>query len=446
MIISSNALLILMFIGLLIGLATAHPLAWVLGGIAALAGVYGWGDAVYGIFSTKIYDTMNNYSLVAIPMFVLMANFLTASKVADGLFESIRYLLGSLKGGLGVAVILVSTIFAATTGIIGASVVTMGMLGLPILFKYKYKPELAVGVVAAGGTLGILIPPSIMLVVMGSYSELSVGRLFMCALPPGLLLSILYALYVVIVCKINPDWGPPLSEEEAAAMPVKKMLSMCMANLVPPMVLILGVLGSIFFGVATPTEASGVGAFVSLILVLLYRRFSWDMLKNSVLDTAKTTAMVFAILIGANCFTAIFIGMGGSKLVVSALEAMGVGAVGALSIYIVILFILGCFIDWTGIVMLVFPIFLPILDGFGYDRLFVVALAAVVLQSSFLTPPFGFALFFIKGIAPQVSENGIPLGTIYKGIVPFVLIILLVVAVCIIWPDFLVGWATRAKI
>src|SRR5665648_87668 len=242
-------LLVAMFIFLVIGLLTGHPLAFVLGGVATIAGFLGWGESAYSIFVVRTYDLMSNYTLVAIPMFVLMANFLTASKVADGLFESARYLLGPLKGGLALAVIFVSTIFAATTGIVGASVVTMGMLGLPVLLKHGYQKELAAGVICAGGTLGILIPPSIMLVVMGTYAQVSVGKLFLAAIIPGLVLSTAYTIYVLVVCHIHPEYGPALSAEESAAMPIPDRIKGAMINLVPPLLLILAVLGGIFTGI-----------------------------------------------------------------------------------------------------------------------------------------------------------------------------------------------------
>ena len=361
-------ILIGMFVCLLIGIMTGHPLAFVLAGIGTIAGLLGWGDAIFSIFVTRTYDTMNNYALVAIPLFVLMANFLTASNVAEGLFEAVRYLLGPIKGGLAVAVILVSTIFAATTGIVGASVISMGLLGLPTLLKHRYNTELSVGCVCAGGSLGILIPPSIMLVVMGSYAQLSVGKLFMAAVVPGLLLSLCYTVYVLVICLVKPEHGPALSAEEAAAMPVPARIKNALINLVPPLLLILAVLGSIFGGIATPTEASGMGAFMALILTMVYRRFNFKMVYQAVIDTAKTSAMCFVILIGANCFTAVFIGMDGDALVQNIVDALGLGKWGAYILMMIIVFILGCFIDWMGIVMLVFPIFLPIMKDLALTR------------------------------------------------------------------------------
>ena len=270
------ALILGLFGLMVVGLVLGQELAFVLGGAGVIVGWLAWGTPGVTIAMTKIYDQMQSYSMVAIPMFVLMANFLTHSKVADGLFESIRYLLGPLKGGLGLAVILVSTVFAATTGIVGASVVTMGMLSLPVLLRSGYKPSLACGMVCAGGSLGILIPPSIMLVSMGSYAEVSVGKIFFAAIVPGLSLSLGYIIYLMVVCHIHPDWGPAMSPEELAEMPLKKRITGSLINLIPPLILIFGVLGSIFGGIATPTEAAGIGALFSLILgvILVVMRIS----------------------------------------------------------------------------------------------------------------------------------------------------------------------------
>lgn len=437
-----NILLIGMFVLLFIGMTTGHPLAFVMGGIATVVGLIGWGDTIFQVFATRIYDTMNSYSLVAIPMFVLMANFLTASGVADGLFESVRQLLGKMKGGLAVAVIVVSTVFAATTGVVGASVTTMGLLALPILMKYNYNKELAVGCVAAGGTLGILIPPSMMLVIMGSYAQLSVGKLFLAALVPGLTLSVCYIIYTVVLCIVKPTYGPGMTDEEYRSISMSTKLRNCLVNLLPPLLLIVAVLGSIFAGVATPTEASGVGALAALLLCFIYRKFSWKMLHSAVIDTAKTTAMCFVILIGANAFTSTFIGLDGDVLIENLVYGMGMSGTGVFVLFLVIAFILGCFIDWIGIVMLLFPIFLPILDSFGFDRLIVVSTCAVLLQTCFLTPPFGYSLFYINGIAPK----GITLKHIYKGIIPFIIIICLVTALCILFPNLMYGLALNSTV
>ena len=428
-------LIALLFGLMVVGLVLGQELAFVLGGAGVLIGAIAMGDSGVTIAMTKIYDQMQSYSMVAIPMFVLMANFLTHSKVADGLFESVRYLFGPVKGGLGLAVILVSTVFAATTGIVGASVVTMGMLSLPILLRSGYKPSLACGMVCAGGSLGILIPPSIMLVSMGSYAEVSVGKIFFAAIIPGLSLSLGYIIYIMIVTRIHPDWGPAMSEAELAEMPLKKRITGSLVNLIPPLILIFAVLGSIFGGIATPTEAAGVGALFALILAICYKQFSLKMLYESLIDTAKTTAMVFIILFGAAAFTGVFMSLDGDQIISNWVLGMGIGKWGAFAIMMVIVFILGMFIDWLGIVMIVFPIFLPIMDQFGFDRLWLVAITAVLLQTCFMTPPFGFALFYVKGILPDTVK----IQEVYKGVIPFILIIIVVTVLCAVFPQ-LVTW------
>ena len=421
----------LLFGLMVVGLVLGQELAFVLGGAGVLIGAIAMGDSGITIAMTKIYDQMQSYSMVAIPMFVLMANFLTHSKVADGLFESVRYLFGPVKGGLGLAVILVSTVFAATTGIVGASVVTMGMLSLPILLRSGYKPSLACGMVCAGGSLGILIPPSIMLVSMGSYSEVSVGKIFFAAIIPGLSLSLGYIIYIMIVTRIHPDWGPAMSEAELAEMPLKKRITGSLVNLIPPLILIFAVLGSIFGGIATPTEAAGMGAIFALILAIFYKQFSWKMLYDSLIDTAKTSAMVFIILFGASAFTGIFMSLDGDQLIATWISSVGIGKWGAFAIMMAIVFFMGMFLDWLGIVMIVFPIFLPIMDMFGFDRLWIVAVTAVMLQTCFMTPPFGFALFYIKGIVPP----SVKIQEIYRGVIPFILIIIAVVILVTAFPQ-----------
>lgn len=432
---TETLVVILMFGGLIVFIASGQPLAFVLSGVALIVGFWGWGDAIFDIFVARFFSTMNNYSLVTMPLFILMASFLTRSNVADDLFGSIRYLFGPVRGGLAVAVIAVSTIFAATTGIVGASILTMGMLGLPILAKNNYDTKLSIGVICAGGCLGILIPPSIMLVMMGSYTQVSIGKLFLAAIIPGLTLSACYIIYSLFICWKHPELGPAMTPEELAEMPVKERVIKSIINMIPPMLLIIGVLGSIFAGIATPTEASGVGAFLSLIMTIFYRKFSWQMVKESVIETTKTSVMCFLILFAANAFTAIFMGMNGDRFVTNLVLTMGLGKWTAVALMLLIVFILGMFIDWLGIIMIVLPIFMPILDLFEFDRLYILGLVALILQTCFITPPFGFALFYIKGVVGDTIE----MMDIYKGVTPFIIIIVVVTILCLIFPS-LVMW------
>lgn len=420
-----------MFVGLLIGLFMGHPLAFVLGGLAVIFGYLGWGTSAYYMFLNQIWGTMDNYILVCIPLFILMAQLLDQSGVAEDLFATMQYLFGPIRGGLAIAVVVVSTLFGACTGIIGASVVTMGLLSMPVFLKYGYNKRLASGSVCAGGTLGILIPPSIMLVVMADQSALSVGKLFAGAIIPGLILSTMYILYILIRCWIKPQDGPALSKEERAAMSGKKLVLMVMKSLVPPMILILGVLGSIFTGIATPTEAAGVGAVLAFGMTVAYGKFSWSGLKTAVINTSKTTSMVIIILACAGCFAGVFMGSGGGDVVKGFIYGIGFGKWGTFIVMMVILFFLGMFLDWIGIIMITFPLFLPIAQDLGFDKVWFVVTIAVMLQDSFLTPPFGYALFYLRGVAPPEVTT----SDIYWGAFPFWRLMELGLIACIIWPQ-----------
>jgi tripartite ATP-independent transporter DctM subunit len=322
---SAEFITIGMFIGLLVGLFLGHQLAFVLGGLAVIFGYFGWGPNSFYMFINQTWGIMDNYILVCIPLFILMAQLLDQSGVAEELFDTMRYLFGPIRGGLAVAVVVVSTLFGACTGIIGASVVTMGLLSMPVMLKYNYDKRLASGAVCAGGTLGILIPPSIMLVVMADQAATSVGKLFAGAVIPGLILSGLYILYILIRCWFKPDDGPAISKEERQSVTNLQLAKMVMKSMVPPMVLILGVLGSIFTGIATPTEAAGVGAVIAFIMTLAYGKFTWRGLKSAVVNTAKTSSMVIIILVGAACFSSIFMGSGGGEVVKEFIYGIGFG-------------------------------------------------------------------------------------------------------------------------
>ena len=429
---SPEWLVILMFTGLFIGLFSGHPLAFVLGGLGVIFGLIGsWGPDIFSLFPNRIYGTMDNYVLLAIPLFIFMAQFLDQSGVTEALFDAMRYLLGPIRGGIGIAVILVCTVFAACTGVIGASVVAMGLLALPMMLRYGYDKQMTCGAICAGGTLGILIPPSIMLVVMGSEASLSVGKLFAGAVIPGLILAALYTVYIAIRCYKNPEMGPPISQEELDKVTKKQIALMVLKSLIPPVILILGVLGTLFTGIATPTEASGGGAFLAFLLVLAYGKFSWQALQQAVVKTARTSTMVLIVLVGATCFTGVFLGNGGGDVVTEFVLGLGFGKWGTFAIMQIIVFVLGMFIDWIGIVLICFPLFLPIAEQIGFDKLWFVVIMAVNLQTSFLTPPFGYALFYLRGIAVE----GVETIDIYKGIVPYVILMIIGLTICVIFPQ-----------
>ena len=427
---TEQLLLILMFVGVFVGIFTGHYIAFVLGGLAVIFGFVGWGTDSWGMFANRIYGAMDDYVLVAIPLFLFMAQFLERSGVTDDLFEALRYIMGPIPGGIALTVVVVSAIFAACTGIVGASVVSMGLLAMPVLLKYKYSKEMSCGVVAAGGSLGILIPPSIMLVVMASQTGVSVGKLYAGAMMPGILLAFGYFCWVLYACIKDPTKGPPMTKAERQAVPNSKIFFMTMKSLVPPAFLIIGVLGSIFTGWATATEAAAIGAFFAAILVIAYGKFTWKCLYEASVLTLKATGMVFAILMCASCFTGVFLGLGGVDIVTDFINSLGLGKWGTYVMMMIVLLILGCLLDWIAILLICFPVFLPLAAQFGFDKLWFLVIIAVNLQASFLTPPFGYALFYLGGILPK----GVEMIHIYKGVVPFIIIICIVIAIITAFP------------
>lgn len=428
-----------MFVILLVAVFLGHPLGITLGGLGIVFGILGYGPTAFFILANKSYGLMTNYVLVAIPLFILMAQFLDKSGVADELYETMYVVMGSIKGGLALATIVVCTVFAATTGIVGASVVAMGLLAAPSMVKKGYDLSLTAGVITAGGTLGILIPPSIMLVVYGGLIGMSVGKLFMAAIVPGLFLALLYLIYAFIYCQVKPNAGPPIPKEERIHTGMQKFVMMC-KSLFPPLFLILAVLGSISAGIATPTEAAGLGCVGALILAFANRRVNIKLFKDASYATLKITCMVMLIFVGANFYTSIFMGLGGGEVFTNILFAVSDNRYVILAVMMFIIFLLGMFVDWLGILLLCVPIFTPIaVNQLGFDPLWFAILVCVNLQMSFLTPPFGYALFYLKGVAPE----GMELSHIYKGILPFVLLQLIALILCVVFPD-IITWLPNA--
>ena len=390
-----------MFVGILVGVFMGFPIAFTLSGLGVIFGFIGWGDTVISLLGSKGFAVMTNYTYVAIPLFVFMGCMLNSSGVADTAFEVLAQWLRKVKGGLGIATCILCIIFAACTG-----------------------------VVAAGGTLDILIPPSIMLVVFGPIAGVSVVQLFESAFAPGIVLGLAYALFIIIVGRVKKDMIPdPVPDEHYEK---KYTIAQGLKCFVPFILLILCVLGSIFFGIAAPTEAAGLGALGSIIIAALYRTCTLKNLKDAAISTLQTSAMVMYVAFGANMFTGVFFGVGGKGVVAHTLASVGLGATGTLVLVLVIVFLLGMLIDWLGILLIVIPIFMPILTDFGYDPLWVSMVIIVLLQTSFLSPPFAYALFYVKGVSPP----GVTIGDIYRGVVPFICIQLIVLMLCIFIPDF----------
>jgi len=422
---------ILMFAIILVGLALGHPVAFVLGGVATIFGFLGWGPEALYIFAGRAFDAATNHILIAIANFILMAAFLGKSGISERIFRSMMYLFGPMNGAIALAAIVWCALEAACTGVIGASVVSMTILAMPVMLKYHYDKHLSCGSIAAGGSLSILIPPSIMLVMMADQSGVSVGNLFAGGVGPGLVLSVLFFIYIVVITTINPRKGPALPLEERTALSTGQKAKYILVNLVPAGILIAGVLGSIWTGVATPTEASGVGAFIAFIFMLVYEGFNRKVFLECVWSAARTTCMVMTIIIGASVFTGVFLGLGGGDVVREGIYGFSfLGKWGMCGIMMFMVFIMGFIIDWIAIVYITFPIFLPIAAELGFDPIWFIIMIAVNLQISFLSPPVGYALFYMKTTVPP----GITLVDIYKGVFPFILIQLISLAMLWVYP------------
>ena len=421
--------------GLIAGLLTGFPVPFVMLGVSMIVGYLGVGVGFFPMMILRVFDTMQNYILIAIVLFVFIGIMLEKSGAAERLFTSIHVLLGGLKGGLALTVVIVCTVMAAATGIMGAPVIIMGLFALPEMIKRGYDKALSSGTICAGGTLGILIPPSIMLVVYGPMAGISVGKLFMGAIIPGLILSFLYVLYILVKCHMNPELGPPLPPEQRR-IPLKIKLTMIVTSLFPTLFLVLAVLGTIFFGVAAPTEAAAVGAFASILLAWTYRRLNLKTLKDAVYRTVVVSSMIVLIVAAAFVFTGTFMLVGGGDLVKDWLLGLPVGRWGVLIIMALAFFVFGLFMEWVGIVPILVPIFTPVIAVLGFDPLWTAVLFCVVMQTSFLTPPMAPALFYIKGVAADQLDFG---SHIVKGALPFIVLQLIGVALIALFPR-LVLW------
>lgn len=419
---------------LVVGLFMGHPLAFVLGGTAVLGALFAGKPMILGIVINRIFgEVLDNFTLIAIPLFILMAQILSASDVTDRMFEALRLLMARVRGGLALAVVFISILLAATTGIIGASITVTGVMAMRPMLRYGYDPKLTAGVIAASGCLGILIPPSIMLILMASYSPLSVGELFAGAMIPGVLLGLLYAVYVAIVAWFRPDLAPAASREELIS--TAALIRMLLVEAVPTLVLILGILGTMLTGIATATEASAVGVILALLIVVLRRQFKWSVFFSSLRETGRTSAMILFIVVGATAFTGVFNITGGLGAVQNFMRGLDMPVWMLLTVMMFIVFILGCFLDWTGIVLLSFPIFLPMIQEMGLSLVWFVVLMAIVLQTSFLTPPFGYALFYMRAIAPPEVRT----IHIIQGVMPFIVLIILMSLAVAFFPS-LITW------
>lgn len=425
---------ILLFVSIFILIMYGYPVAITLGGLSIMYAYFFLDPSAFGALPPRIMGVVSNYVLLSVPLFVFMGIMLEKSGLAESLLETVAILFGKMHGGLAIAVILVGTLLAASTGIVGATVVTMGLISLPTMLKRGYKPEVATGVIAASGTLGQIIPPSVVLVLLGSVLNVSVGKLFASSLIPGLILVFCYLLYVILLAKIKPEWMPPIPKEEIDTFRSDNFYGKVWRAFALPLILIVSVLGSIFMGIASPTEAAAVGAMGATILTFFEKKLSLKIIKSVCMETTHLTSMIFLILLGATTFSFVFRELGGDVFLVSLIQNANISALAFLLLVMLIVFIAGFFIDFIEIIFIIVPVVAPVFHKLGMDLLWIGVLLGLNLQSSFLTPPFGFSLFYLKGVAPE----SVTTGHIYRGIIPFITIQLIVLGIYMFFPYLLV--------
>ncbi|MCG8351627.1 MAG: TRAP transporter large permease subunit [Chloroflexales bacterium] len=424
-----------MFLGALVLLALGYPVAFSLGAVSIIFGIIGialdlFEPILLRALPSRIFNIMSNFTLLAIPYFIFLGSMLEKSGLAEDLLETMGILFGPLRGGLAIAVVVVGAMLAATTGVVAATVVAMGLISLPIMLRYNYNKELASGVICASGTLGQIIPPSIVLVVLGDQLGVSVGKLFIGSLIPGLIMTGAFVIYCAVLAQIRPSIAPalPLSERSLSGAALRNRVIKVM---IPPLLLIFAVLGSIFFGIATATEAGAVGALGATILAALNRRLSWQTIRDVADSTMRVTTLVIFILIGSTAFALIFRALEGDKFVFDIMANLPGGVIGFMIVAMLIVFFLGFFIDFFEICFIVIPLFVPVAGALGIDLVWFGIILGANLQTSFLTPPFGFALFYLRGVAPPEITT----GNIYRGAIPFILIQVVVLALVIAFPN-----------
>jgi tripartite ATP-independent transporter DctM subunit len=426
---SIELITVLMFGGLLVFLILGMPVAFATGALAVLFIFFLWSPEALVVVAVRTFGQMYQYLLFAIPLFIFLASILEKAGIIEDMFITFREWTGPLGGGLAIACVLVGTLLAAVVGVIGAAVVTMGIIGLPAMLKRKYNKGIALGSIMAGGTLGILIPPSVLFILYSLVAGESCGKLFIGGILPGLVLSALFCLYIAIRCWRNPALGPPLSKEEIAELTWKRKL-IDLKGIGFPIGIIIAVFGAIFTGVASITEAAGVGAFLACVCAATKRQLTWKNFTAASHQTVIATCMVMWTIFGAQAFVTFYIAVGGGDFIAELVLGTGLGPYGVLALIMGILIFLGCFLDWVGIMMLCVPIFLPIIKILGFDPLWFGIIYNVNMQMSFLSPPFGYALFYMKGVAPP----DISMEDIIKAAIPFLGLQFLGLIICIKWP------------
>jgi tripartite ATP-independent transporter DctM subunit len=422
---------LLFFIAVLICLLWGYPVSFTLGGVSIIFGVIIFGTNFFNLLPLRIWGIMSNYVLIAVPLFIFMGVMLEKSGLAEELLETMALLFGKLRGGLAISVLIVGTLLGASTGIVGATVVTMGVLSLPVMLKRGYNAKAASGIIMASGTLGQIIPPSIILILLGSVLNVPVGDLFIAALLPGLLLVFLFFLWIVFLTITKPKSVPAMPADELNKFKGADAVKRVFSAFILPSILVLAVLGSIFAGFASPTEAAGIGAFGAIVLSALKKRFNIKTLKEVMLKTTSITSMVFLILVGATAFSLVFRGVHGDRLLTQFILESNFQPYQFLAIAMIVIFILGFFIDFIEITFIIVPVVAPILVQMNFDLLWIGIIIAMNLQTSFLTPPFGFSIFYLKGAAPP----GVTTAQLYKGVIPYVVLQLAALVFIIIFPE-----------
>ena len=424
---SVEILTLLFFGSLLVFVMMGTPLAFVLGGVSVIFLFFEMGPIGFYLVASKMWETMQNATLMAIPLFVFMAILLEKSGVADDLYDMMHQWLGGLRGGLAIGTVLICVIFAAMSGISGAAVVTMGTIALPKMLDRGYDKKLALGAINAGGGWGILIPPSILMVLYALLTEVSVGRLFAAGIGPGLLLFALVSVYIGLRCLIQPELGPALPPEERGSL-ADKLRSL--RAVILPILIVTIVLGAIFGGFATPTEAAAIGVFGALFATAVNRQLSWRVVHDAAIATLRLTALVIWILFAAHAFSTAYTALGASSLIANLMSGIPGGDWGALVFMLLILFVLGMVLDPVGIMLITLPVFLPIIEGAGFDAIWFGILFIIMMEVGYMTPPFGFNLFYLRGVAPP----GVTMGDIYVSVIPYVLVTLLGVLLIMLFP------------
>lgn len=436
---ASSTIIIIMLVVFLGVLLLGQPLSWILGGLSIIFGVLFWGDiSILNIFMRSVYKVVTTSSYVCIPLFIFMGALLEKSGSADKLFDSLYIVLGRLKGGLALSTIVISALMGAATGIIGASISIMAMLALPTMLKYRYDHKMATGTIMAAGSLGTLIPPSVILVIYGSLANISISKLFAGGMGAGIVLASLYGIYVIVLSHIKPSYGPPISKEESDKYSTSQKISMILISVLPTLSLILVVLGSILLGAATPNEASALGCLGAIVIAIIYKNFNWKMFKESCFSTMKTTSMIMWIIVCASMFTSIFIGLGGDKAISGLVLGFGDNKWLVFSVILFFLLIMGMLLDSYGVLLIGIPLFTPIIYSFGFDPIWFGIIFALMIQVSVLSPPVAYAVFYVKGFVPDI-----PIGQLYWAAIPFLFIQILCIILCCIFPEIIMFLPNR---